>query len=409
MPAPSVIVLVIDRLGAGWLGPYGNTWLETPNFNRLAAQGSVVETAIADSPDLVNAYRGFWLGAHELEPDRAEAVSLPTLLKPHHDSSLLVTDEPQLAGHRVASDFSRVQLLTADDATDAASEIEQTGLYRFFHAASAIVSEPHRPHFVWLHSRGLSAAWDGPLALRYQFADEDDPEPPDLVVPPERILPEDFDPDELLGIMQAYAGQVALADLCLGMLLDAIDDSPRGQDTLLVVTSPRGYPLGEHRRVGPCDHALYGELLHVPLLVRFPGQTCPARLQSIVQPRELYRLIGEICQVHHHDAALAASLALRELTTGEAGPATAACSFAAGQRAIRTSAWFLHQQQSSEEPQSALYAKPDDRWEANEIASRCKDVVGLLANELDRFEAAAKRGTLAELPPLAELLSDRWR
>ena len=47
-----VVVFVIDRLGASWLGPYGNTWLETPHFNRLAAESLVCETAIADSSDL---------------------------------------------------------------------------------------------------------------------------------------------------------------------------------------------------------------------------------------------------------------------------------------------------------------------------------------------------------------------
>ena len=72
----------------------------------------------------------------------------------------------------------------------------------------------------------MAGPWDAPLALRQQFADEDDPEPPEFVEPPDRVLPDDFDPDELLGITHAYAGQVALVDLCLGMLLDAIDESP---------------------------------------------------------------------------------------------------------------------------------------------------------------------------------------
>ena len=67
------------------------------------------------------------------------------------------------------------------------------------------------------------------------------------------------------------AGQVALADMCLGMLLDCLDEHRLRGETLFVATSPRGYPLGEHRRVGPCDEPLYGELLHVPLLIRFPG------------------------------------------------------------------------------------------------------------------------------------------
>ena len=39
----------------------------------------------------------------------------------------------------------------------------------------------------------------------------------------------------------------------------------RGLYICFAVTSPRGFPLGEHRRIGECDQALYGELLHVPV------------------------------------------------------------------------------------------------------------------------------------------------
>ncbi len=61
------------------------------------------------------------------------------------------------------------------------------------------------------------------MEFRNHFADEDDPEPPAFVQPPERLLNAGFDPDEVLGLVQAYSGQVALVDQCLGMLLEAFD------------------------------------------------------------------------------------------------------------------------------------------------------------------------------------------
>src|SRR5947207_11708620 len=117
----------------------------------------------------------------------------------------------------------------------------------------------------------MSGPWYAPMELTYQFADEEDPEPPSFVEPPNVRLPKDFDPDKLLGFFHAYAGQVALADMCFEMLLDGIDEHPLKNEMLFIVTSPRGHPLGEHRRVGPCDDALYGELLHVPLLLQLPN------------------------------------------------------------------------------------------------------------------------------------------
>jgi arylsulfatase A-like enzyme len=34
----NAICLVVDRLHTGFLGAYGNTWIETPVFDRLAAE-----------------------------------------------------------------------------------------------------------------------------------------------------------------------------------------------------------------------------------------------------------------------------------------------------------------------------------------------------------------------------------
>jgi hypothetical protein len=221
------------------------------------------------------------------------------------------------------------------------------------------------------------------------------------------LLEENFDPDSLLGVVHAYAGQVALADMCLGLLLDAIDEHPLSRENLLVVTSPRGYPLGEHLRIGPCDEALYGELLHVPLLLRFPRcEHALVRSPRITQPHELCSVVAEMCGWQSNGMA---SSPLRELCGETIARPNVACALGRQQRAIRTPAWFLRELQVDESVLYELFAKPDDRWEANEVSSRCGDVVELLAAELDRFESAAARSTLSESPPLAELLYDIWR
>ena len=59
-PSRRAIVIVFDRLGAGYLGPYGNTWLDTPAFNQLASESMVLEHAIADSVHLATLYERLW-------------------------------------------------------------------------------------------------------------------------------------------------------------------------------------------------------------------------------------------------------------------------------------------------------------------------------------------------------------
>ncbi len=132
----------------------------------------------------------------------------------------------------------------------------------------------------------MRGAWDAPLELRHQFADEEDPPPPDSADPPSFVLPPDHDPDLLQGWLWAYAGQVLLFDLCLQpflAMLEQLEPSP-----LLIVMGARGYPLGEHGALGGMAEGLYSELLHVPLLIRWPDRTWAMhRVNRLVQPSQI--------------------------------------------------------------------------------------------------------------------------
>ena len=63
----------------------------------------------------------------------------------------------------------------------------------------------------------------------------------------------------------------------------------------------------------------------------------------------------------------------------------------------------------AEDPRIELFAKSDDRWEVNEVASRAAEVAEELRAALNAFEQAAREGRLADLTPLVEALSDQWR
>jgi hypothetical protein len=406
MPVTRAVVLVIDRLGAGWLGPYGNTWLDTPSINRLAAESALFETALSDSPDLEANCRSVWGGQHALRPNDNIRLDLASLAAGAGGSAVLLTDEPSVSKHPLASTFSERRILPTVEATSSADGIEQTGLFSFFDAARSAIQSSSSSRLLWLHSRGLSGSWDAPLELRYQFADDEDPEPPKFVEPPSRLLPTHHDPDEVLGYVQAYAGQVALADMCLALLLDALAEHPFHDETMFVVTSPRGYPLGEHQRVGSAEPALYSELLQVPLLIRVPGIE-PMRVQRIFQPHQLPTFVARTCGWQSAERDLAALDTVEWFGQENGG---VGYSIASGQRAIRTPAWFMRESLDPfHGPRHELFAKPDDRWEANEVSSRCTEATELLAAELARFETSGRGQGLAETPPLPEILCDVWR
>ena len=401
---PSSIIFVVDRLGAGFLGPYGNTWVDTQSCNRLASEGLLCEFAISDSVSLESVYRSYWTGRHAMDgrpPDEA----LPEIAAKAGLKTILLTDELRVAEHPLAAGFAETNLLPADEGAASAQEIEETQIARLTQAAMEVIARQREPYLLWIHSRGMSGAWDAPLQYRNAFRDEDDPEPGEFIVPPLIKRGSSFDPDELLRYVHAYAGQVTVIDLCLGALLDAADEHRLASDTLFVLTSPRGYPLGEHGQVGPVEDALYGEVLNIPLILRLPRSSgALMRTQELIQPRDLHELLRA-------QLLPGSPSALQDIAEGrDHSRRDIACAVANGEKAIRTPAWFLREvRKENDEPKIELFAKSDDRWEVNEVASRAAEVAVELQAALDAFENAAREGKLAELSPLAETLSDQWR
>ena len=230
--------------------------------------------------------------------------------------------------------------------------------------------------------------------------------------------------------MQTYAGQVTMLDDCLDALLDFFDGLPITRETLLSVTLARGLPLGEHNRLGPCDGALYGELVHVPWMLRLPeARAAAVRSPALVEPADLWATLldwfgaGSLGCVRDapqtvgyvHDApqpvgcvrdaprlsmsptANSVMPLLRQETDLMRDRLCLAGSDC--EQAIRTPAWYLR---SAGEPE--LFAKPDDRWEVNNVACRCPEVVESLQAALAQYQLTLPTGRIRDLPPLSDVL-----
>ena len=420
----NAICLVFDRLHAGYVGAYGNSWIETPSFDRLASQSFLFDRALIDSPELPRLYRSYWQGWHALCPAAPESrPALAASLGQSGVTTVLLTDEPQVARHPLAAEFDELIEIDPPWQPQGATAVEKTHFGRCFAEIIDWLETARGPFLLWCHLGGLGTTWDAPLRFRQAYCEQGDPPPPETADVPDRMLPTDYDPDELLGVMQSYCGQVTLLDTCLGALLEFFYGLPIAGETLLTVTSARGFPLGEHGRVGPCDGALFGETVHVPWLVHFPDAAGAAvRSQALVEPADLWASLLDWRGVGNAPRSPTAESVLR-LVRQEGGvkgdsPIFADHGFAAvpaktetvprdrlcvagshGQRAIRTPAWYLR---GRVEPE--LYAKPDDRWEINDVASRCQEVVESLQDALTQYELALPDGRISDLPPLGDVL-----
>lgn len=411
----NVVVLQIDGLQAGYLGCYGNSWIGTPQVDRLASQSIVFDHALVDTPHLARSLKSCWQGWHALAgSDEGRKQSLAAMLEGAGVGTTLLTDAADVAGHPSAGGFDQLVFLDPPPVHETADEVHETQLARLFAAAVDWISnEAGEPFLLWMHGRGMMGPWDAPLEFRNRFVEEaldDEAEelPPSDVEFAARWLPEDYDPDEVLGIRRAYAGQAVLLDTCVGGLIEALDATSAAARTLLIFTSARGFPLGEHRRIGDGDAALHEELVHVPLMIRPPGGIAGGtRSQALVQPPDLYPTILRVLGVDVADEFAAADLSPLVREEVETWRQAICLTNEHGERAIRTPAWYLRQLPADElspQPRVELYRKPDDRWEVNEVATRCPEVAESLERSMLAWQRAAQSADATKLPPLDEVL-----
>jgi len=399
----NAICLVVDRLHMGYVGAYGNSWIETPAMDRLASQSFLFDRVLIDSPGLEQLYRSYWHGWHALcsaAPPESRP-SLAALLRDAGVTQTLLTDEPTVAQHPQAVDFDELIEIDLPWQAQSAKKIERTHFGQCFVRIIDWLESARGPFLLWCHLGGLGTTWDAPLKFRLAYQDEGDPSPPEWADVPDRMLPTDYDPDELLGISQAYAGQVSLLDTCLGAFLEYFNALPISSETLLTVTSSRGFPLGEHGRVGPCDEALFGELVQVPWMVQFPDDShATERSQALVEPADLWATLLDWWGIHTAPPSPTAASVLPWVRRDADAFRDRLCIAGDnGQRAIRTPAWYLREADSSE-----LFAKPDDRYEINNVASRCREVAECLRDVLMQYELVLPTGRVPELPPLNDVL-----
>ena len=111
---------------------------------------------------------------------------------------------------------------------------------------------------------------------------------PELVEPLKRgeavVVPE-LTREHLLRLYDLYDGDVRYTDEQIGRLLEQLDQSGLAQETIVAVIADHGQALGQHDWL---EHGrIRGEDIHVPLIVRFPGE-------QIAQPRVIERVVSTV-------------------------------------------------------------------------------------------------------------------
>jgi arylsulfatase A-like enzyme len=319
-PEPrSVILVTCDTLRRDALEPYGAAPGCTPHLARLAQEAVVFDQAWSAAPSTLPSLSSLFT---RRTPDELGVTSGNRMLLPPEVDTL--TERLREAGletaavvsnavlRRFPTPIGEVALAQGFDHYDDRMTAKERNRQLFERSAPDTVAaglqwldarkDPEGPVFLWLHFIEPHGPYTSgePLALS-----EDDALPAALPlgeddrglgqIPRYQALGEERAPARYRA---AYRGEVRHLDQALGVLLEGLRQRGLLETATLVVTADHGESLGEGDWWFSHGQSLAPELLRVPLLIRAPGGSAPARRSQLAGPFAV------------HDAILAAAGAL---------------------------------------------------------------------------------------------------
>lgn len=450
------IVFVLRGCSAGWLGAYGNEWVATPHLDQFASEAVVFNRHISDCPTPEAARRAWRSGRHQVPPHAnspAPPVANLDLQNELHREKvrtiLIRANYPDTDVPGFAEGGSEVI-----DARPQAEDASPLGeLIRVLPSILDTFATDPRGLIVIEIDR-LIPPWDIPQDVFEVYldeyaddddeednevhdanepADEDEDEPSEAGIsdedndeddeaedesplePEETVTPwtdpptGPFDRDDLVAwewLHTSFSALVTTLDSELGQLFEVIVEHTRPESTAVIITSDTGWPLGEHGQIGSHRPWLHEELIHLPLIVKQPG-TIARRIEAWTQPADLMPTLFELCTGSSMGGDLH-GVSLVPLAKGIVAStrlyAVSGMTIAeAAEWALLTDEWkYLSPQVSESEPSRSprLFAKPEDRWDVNDVRQHHLEWVAHLEDLLWRAVSAIQESKPLVLPEL---------
>jgi arylsulfatase A-like enzyme len=303
------VVLTFDHLHAGFLGCYGNDWIETPNLDRLASQSVVFDRHFCENLDPSAANHAWWTGRYQFPLNYEQQRAEPAILSALHAAGVrtrLFVESDEGDDVTVAPPFDDVSSIRGTDGFEVVER--DTPLARVVAACEQWLSGPDarssQPALLWVKSRGIPSPWVPPRVFADLYLEEfglaaarddeapDEPGDVQQAEQDEASRPEDAPAaDDSLDWRYGaamYAAYVTLVDRWVGKLLGVLNTTPGWNAALLIVTAGAGQVLGEHGRLADEQLRLRAECLHTPFWLRLPaGDQAGTRRQALIQTTDL--------------------------------------------------------------------------------------------------------------------------
>ncbi len=315
------LVITFDHFPASILGCYGNEWIETPHLDRVAAIGVVGDACMAASIDSTSISELFAVGQN---PDLSRG--------------LVIQESASLIDFSTAG-FQTVE--TIDGEHGPTAKPDRIPLAEMVRRAKS-VWQAGRHELVWLHARGVSIPTSPPTGFAELYQDEFE----DRGLEFAQLADEERAVHPLV-----TAGWASLLDHWLGELLSGV--IPQAE-TLILITAARGavwqpWP----NSFGPFDH-LRSQAVHVPWIMSAANVLPQShRISEPLSTRRLGTILTEwfkgviVTPGSTENSVITRKTDATRITTQE------------------WSAIFPHS--SGLDP--LLFARPEDFWEVNNLAT----------------------------------------
>ncbi len=311
---PNIILIVLDTVRADHLSVYGYDRPTTPVLERMASEGVLFENAFATGPWTIPSHASFFTGlypgVHRCTHERLwldrDHLTLAEQLRDRGYVTLGYSNNP-LVGRlsKLDAGFDRfVEGWELKPSIFVAAGL----LYWFFpevFPADAGAATTWRRVDPWLHDLSGSGS---PFFIFINYMEAHHPytRHPEAMVffssekrAYERLrrIKIDFhawsvgrgriNAQKSATIKTLYDGEIHYLDSQVGKILDTLEETGLDRNTAVIVMSDHGELFGAHGVWGH-DRTLYHPLIHVPLIVRFPG-TLP-KGKRVQEPMSLITL-----------------------------------------------------------------------------------------------------------------------
>jgi arylsulfatase A-like enzyme len=313
---PNVLIVVLDTLRADHVSAYGYARQTTPHLDALARSGALFENAFTTAWWTPPAHASLFTGRYVFEH--------------HADGQPLGPEYPTLAEHFAANRYSTAAFIANTDQLTRAKRMDRGFQVWEDYYSNAVdmgvrtvyggllLSEGPRVGYYAMPGRKdaatvnaeflgwLEATPNAPFFAFLNYFDVHDPyQPPapydrrftDTPSRGDRLnhnihtdlssVGKTLSPEQIEIEVAGYDGALAYLDSQLGALFDRLRTLGVLDSTVVIVTSDHGEQFGNHGLWGH-GNSLYQDILHVPLIVRFPPSVpsgvripCAASLQAI--------------------------------------------------------------------------------------------------------------------------------